>query len=435
MRNLYLLLAAALFCAVACTKENVGGEDGGNDTPSTNTPAPVEPNVTLKEGVNISELDATSNKAHITFDADRAWKIECLTADGEAVNWIRPNKQSGNAGKHTIDFDINTNNSLDSRMVQIVVRDKNYTSTRGDKEDMEALLAGQQATLFAFSLIQYGHYELKYGDPIELTVTDDVRLKTLVNDYIAEHNLDYSDMEYLELFGPLVADDFKFMREKLTNLTVLDLTAADVYEIPRTACLQMKSLHYIKLPFKLERIGENAFYGSGLKNINMIMPPMVRFVGGGAFQDTNISGSIIFLGTVPEISLGMYAFYGNGSSITSAIFGEGISKIDLAVGTPFSNNFTGTIYLPHTLTYVGSAITNGKPLIYCYAPSAPKVDDEYGINYSGILGLLIPAGSFFAYTGATWNETLEIWEYEEGYYPWRRCWHEDKTLNKLHYVL
>ena len=185
----------------------------------------------------------------------------------------------------------------------------------------------------------------------------------------------------------------------------------------------MKSLHYIKLPFKLNKIGDNAFYNTGLKNINMVMPPLVNDVGVAAFKSTNISGSVIFLGTMAKISIGTEAFYGNGKSVTSAIFGEGITHISVGINRPFGES-SAYVKLPSTLTYVGASITNGVLVIYSYAPTPPEVDDRFGL--SSIKGLFVPAGSFNAYVGPTNGEQFDSFKY-----PWRVYYSLDPEYNRV----
>ena len=408
MKKVCFLMVAVLLCAVSCS-DNVEGGDPQN--------APAEPNVSVDSKVMVCELDADSTKAHFSFNADRDWEIVCLNQDGSVANWIHPSSSHGRAGQHSIDLKIETNNGVDNRFVTIEVLESQGEVSRAD--DMESLVAKVHATLFTFSLVQYGYYELKYGDAIEFTVNSDVRLQTLVNNYIVEHNCNYSDMEYLELFGPINADDFQFMREYLTNLTVLDLTAADIAEIPAAACANMKSLHYVKLPFKLKKIHQDAFCATGLKNINMVMPPLVNFVGSNAFADTNIAGAIIFLGTTSQVSLDMGAFYGNGESITSAIFCEGITRIGISISGAFGDS-AAIVMLPSTLAYVGCGITQGVSLIYCYATTPPKVDDNFGLS-GRLRGMFVPRLDIYANLGA----------YEDGGCPWSYYYHENNKYNRL----
>ena len=405
MKRFYVIFTIVLLLVAGCKTES--GKEGNN---RPNTPTNIE----IKEGCNeVCELTANSSSTQITFEVDYDWEIKFVTYDGEAADWIDAVPSRGVAGKHTVKLTAKTNESVEDRLVRLEVRG---LSEESRAEGLTNLISGAESTFLCISLLQYGYYELKYGKPIELKLNSELRVEQCINTYLADKGLDYNDVVYLEIFGPMTNADFAFINEKLPNITVLDLTASDVEVIPQQAFSQKQSLHYIKLPFKLRRIESNAFYQSGIKNVNLYMPPFLQYIGWNAFAYTNLSGTIIFPGTINNIELSGGALEGNG--VMSAHFCEGISHIDSDIVSPFPSKCI--IFLPSTLVRMSAGITEGGLLIYCYAPIPPKTAN-YELDAS-VEGVLIPVNCLNAYKDFDTS-------------PWHVYYSDNPQYNKLYDVL
>lgn len=407
MKKFYTIFTIALLLVIGCTKETNEGP-GIQDTPND----AETPNVEISEGADVCTLEATSTSAQVTFEVNHDWEVQFVSYDGEPVNWITATPSSGAAGKHTLKLTMEKNENPEDRLVRLEVRNAAVASRA---EELTDFIQGAEATLLCISLMQYAYYESKYGAPIEITLSSELRIEQCIDSYIADHNLDYGDITYLEIFGPMTEEDFEFIKLKLPNITVLDLTASDVEVIPKCALRDKQSLHYIKLPLKLRRIEDEAFHRSGIKSVNLYMPPLLEFVGINAFAQTHVSGTVIFPGSIGTIDLSYGVFDGTG--VLFAHFCEGISHIYGDITSPFPEN--SVIFLPSTTLEVNSYLTEGALLVYCYAQMPPKTD-QYGLD-ANLGGLLIPTNSLGVYS-----------DYES---PWWWYYSENSEYNKMYAVL
>ena len=115
----------------------------------------------------------------------------------------------------------------------------------------------------------------------------------------------------LALTGTLTArgnSDFRQLRDLCPQLRELDLSQADVTEIPDNAFLGCSNLRKIILPTKLRKIGYQAFLGCrGLTSISF--PAGLEEVGSGAFNGCTRLREVHFSGAQPKV-IGFAAFNG-----------------------------------------------------------------------------------------------------------------------------
>ena len=115
----------------------------------------------------------------------------------------------------------------------------------------------------------------------------------------------------LALSGALTArgnSDFRQLRDLCPQLQELDLSQADVTEIPDNAFLGCSNLRRIVLPAKLRKIGYQAFLGCrGLTEITL--PASVEEIGSAAFNGCTRLQKVNFSGARPKV-VGFAAFNG-----------------------------------------------------------------------------------------------------------------------------
>lgn len=145
--------------------------------------------------------------------------------------------------------------------------------------------------------------------------------------------------------GNLNSDDWKTLKS-MTNLVELDISGMTVTSIPSSAFSDRWGLEKIILPKKLEAIGNHAFSGTGLKEIEL--PESLTTLDYNAFSYCASLSSVKIPGKVERIS--PYSFYKCSN----------LPKVELAEGIKFIDNqafyycdHLQSINFPSTLTSIG----------------------------------------------------------------------------------
>lgn len=416
---LSLLAVVAMLFIVGCEESN----QEPNQKP---TPTPPEeeveiPEVVLDDDLKFCYLQADATKAIFSFTVDTPWEIKFKTYEGEYVDYVEASPSSGDAGSHTIEVTMPANRDTENRLVCLEVHKK----VEGSRSELDDVLNGYHNITLTASILQFGYYELVYGDAIKFKVSANKRLQTLVDEYILEKGITYNDLKYIKLRGSLIEDDYLFIRENLTRLKVVDMFSADIYEIPDNAFLYHSSLHYVILPLQLRRIGNYAFCQTGLKSINTFIPPFLEYVGWNAFADTTIAGTLVFPGSASKIELSGGAFYSE--FIKVVIFSDGISTVNGDIVSPFVK--LSALYLPSTLEYVACGLIDEINVIYCYPPEPPLTGDPYGLRPGDREKnrLLIPAGSLEDYADLDEDPNTTS--------DWKEFYSENPQYNMMYDVL
>lgn len=145
--------------------------------------------------------------------------------------------------------------------------------------------------------------------------------------------------------GNLNSDDWKTLKS-MTNLVELDISGMTVTSIPSSAFSDRWGLEKIILPKKLEAIGNHAFSGTGLKEIEL--PESLTTLDYNAFSYCASLSSVKIPGKVERIS--PYSFYKCSN----------LQKVELAESIKFIDNqafyycdHLQSINFPSTLTSIG----------------------------------------------------------------------------------
>ncbi|MBR7097300.1 MAG: leucine-rich repeat protein, partial [Alistipes sp.] len=162
--------------------------------------------------------------------------------------------------------------------------------------------------------------------------------------------MDVTAIKNLKLTGEIGAADYTFMRDKMTSLMRLNLKEVEskidgVYQIPKDAFKNKKTLIKCVLPDKLERIEYSAFSYTSLTG-TVQLPEGLKYVSG--FQDTKIT-NVQFPSTLEEI--GSSAFANCKSLMCEISLPHSLKRIDEHA---FSTSaIKGNLALPETLEHIG----------------------------------------------------------------------------------
>ncbi len=235
---------------------------------------------------------------------------------------------------------------------------------------------------------------------------------------IALAKKDYSKLKNLKLTGKINADDFYFMRDKMTLLQALNIREVEVYgdHIPESAMKNKQSLMRLILPDKLKGIDPYAFEDCSNLVGSLIIPEGVTQIGIAAFKGCkSMTGTLSLPSTLEKID-GEYlmgAFIRCGfsgklilpeqlKSIGESAFEECLNltgelrlpdNLEALGNRAFINcvGLTGSIHIPHKIKHIGNS---------AFAFTGVK---GYQGNFNGTLklpkGLISIASSAFMGTG------------------------------------
>lgn len=130
------------------------------------------------------------------------------------------------------------------------------------------------------------------------------------------------DVEMLRISGTMNSTDWTTI-DKMTNLVALDMTDVDIREIPANRFKSNTQIRLVRLPKTLESIGDYAFYGCNLTNIEI--PASVKTIGAYAFQ-SNILHTLTFEENSNLTSIGVSAFESN-SNIREIIMPNSVTSL------------------------------------------------------------------------------------------------------------
>lgn len=397
MKRFYFILVAALMLVAGCGKEEDPTNTPNDPTDEPNNPTTEEVIVELTEGQQVAEVEANTTKTTIEFEVDVEWELVFRSYNNESTEWISANKTSGKAGKHSVELTMEPNNTPDNRLVSVEIHDIAQKSRVTD-HDISDMINSFQGVCFVVSLLQNRYYADKYPIGVRVNLNMGYTLKDLIDEYVAEKNLSYDDIEYLEVRGSLgsntyVDSNYDFINKSLLNLKELDLYHADMTEIPVGAFMENRSIHYITLPRSLRSIGDNAFLNSELRNINLKIPPKVEHIGLNAFAGTQIGGSIIISTNSGYINIMTDAF--NTPYIFSVIFGQGMHTIEGGKNS-FQRGLSFMV-LPSSLQAIRHWYLRHVTIICCYAVTPPSIIDYILLQPEGVGAVLVPTGSYLSY--------------------------------------
>ena len=253
-----------------------------------------------------------------------------------------------------------------------------------------------------------GEYEIELsGVSITAWEADNVSHGDDAREYVVIHNaipggLEYTVTERLEmdptkiknlkLTGSINADDYYYMRDKMTGLQRLNLKEVEslidgVYKIPAVAFAYKTSLIKCFLPEKLERIEDRAFEETSLTG-SIVLPEGLTYVGG--FRNTKIT-NVHFPSTLEEIA--DHAFCGCASLSSELSLPQSLKTIGYSAFA--SSAISGNLNLPDNLVYIGPCAFQGcSNLVGSLVIPDGIIQIDYGtFSYSGFTGTLtLPKG-------------------------------------------
>ena len=253
-----------------------------------------------------------------------------------------------------------------------------------------------------------GEYEVELtGVSITAWEADNVSHGDDAREYVVVHNavpgglektvvkrleMDPTKIKNLKLTGKITTEDYTFMRSKMTSLQRLNLKEVEsvvdgVYKIPSGAFYNKKTLMKCVLPDRLERIEENAFYGTVLTG-SVVLPEGLKYVSG--FRETKIT-SVQFPSTLEVI--GNSAFDRCSSLMCEINLPESIKLIEDSAFN--STGIKGNLSLPHNLESIGSSAFYGCRNLTgsLVIPDKVKTINNSAFGYCGFTGTLtLPDG-------------------------------------------
>lgn len=223
---------------------------------------------------------------------------------------------------------------------------------------------GDHVIAFRDSVSRYNYSEnwsgirniqLKEDEPLVI----DIPVPGSMGDSILTKAENFSDVYNLKLTGRLNGDDMTTLKNRLTNLYVLDMGGLDLESISAEQFRDKTILQRVILPCNLQSIGNRAFYNcQNLKPITF--PATLKSIGEEAFNNTYNIGDVV----LPEglTSLGSYAFYQ--SHLTSVSFPSTLKSIsyECFYNCDFLNeiNFNGQTSIDNTAFLDCDALVNVK---------------------------------------------------------------------------
>lgn len=241
---------------------------------------------------------------------------------------------------------------LDKAMEYLPGKITNYDFTVAKKKDSGEYvieLTGVSVTAWEADNVSHG------DDAREYVVVHNAIAGRLEETIVKRLEMDETKIKNLKLTGSINAEDYTFMRDKMTslqrvNLKEVESLIAGVYQIPSSAFYGKTTLIKCFLPDKLERIEDGAFSNAALTG-TVTLPEGLKYVAG--FDNTKIT-NVHFPSTLEEI--GGSAFSGCSSLMTSVSFPESLIKIG---DSAFSNSaISGNLVLSDNLEYIGDSAFN-----------------------------------------------------------------------------
>lgn len=188
---------------------------------------------------------------------------------------------------------------------------------------------------------------------------------------IAKANKDYTKLQNLKIIGEINAEDFYFMRDKMTVLQSLNLKEVKIKAsegeidgrpwgddvIPYQALREKNTLARIVLPDQLKEIQRGAFSECYYLSGSLIIPEGVTYIGADAFSGcTALTGSLSLPSTLEiidggDFSTNMGAFAKCGF-VCELKLPEKLKKIGMHCFRECTG-FYGELKLPSNLTYIG----------------------------------------------------------------------------------
>jgi len=159
------------------------------------------------------------------------------------------------------------------------------------------------------------------------------------------------DVEMLKIIGPMNSADWTDIKN-MTNLKALDLSEAQITEIPNSAFDGKGWINSVILPEGLTRIGDYSFRGTNIRRI--YIPSTVTTISQYAFISTPLQ--YLTFAKNPQIeTIGQFAF-ASCSSLQSIDFGENTKLTTIDNAAFYNCKALREVVVPNTVTSMGYSI-------------------------------------------------------------------------------
>lgn len=159
------------------------------------------------------------------------------------------------------------------------------------------------------------------------------------------------DVEMLKIVGPMNSSDWTDIKN-MTNLKALDLSEAQITEIPNSAFDGKGWINSVILPEGLTRIGDYSFRGTNIRRI--YIPSTVTTISQYAFISTPLQ--YLTFAKNPQIeTIGRFAF-ASCSSLQSIDFGENTKLTTIDNAAFYNCKALREVVVPNTVTSMGYSI-------------------------------------------------------------------------------
>ncbi len=312
--------------------------------------------VTLEEGTGFADGEfATLEKAVLVSNTIRKSTIDLatgiVTPQGEVPSTgIIPFRDNENFRAVVVPQTIPASTAL----FNITVDNMNYVFRK--QADFEYI--GGKLHKFTVEISKKEGSGLTFkvlGESITAWETDNVTHDATAREYIVIHcetpgglkdaiivaGKDITKVKNLKVTGTVDARDFYMMRDEMTKLQSINMKEVTIAE-------------YIENGYNYGGANEipNDAFLSKSSLIRFIFPDSITKIGGCAFQDTNLSGSLIIPNGVTEIAA--YTFTGC-SSLTGTLSLPNSLKIIDSYAFQSCSGFVGNLDIPASVTYIGGS--------------------------------------------------------------------------------
>lgn len=176
-----------------------------------------------------------------------------------------------------------------------------------------------------------------------------------LQDAIVASGKDYTKLKNMKITGKVNANDFFFMRDKMTQLQAVNMKETQIEAIssykenaiPKNAFKDKTSLIKFIFPESVTVIDEKAFYNSSLSG-SLQIPDGVKIIGVDSFKGCKLTGTLTLSENLEEIR--NWAFDGQ-SIIGDLIIPEKVRSIGASA---FHNNSFASLSLPESLETIGN---------------------------------------------------------------------------------
>lgn len=386
----------------------------GNST-STNNYSYIN-NVKIKEILPLENAVLTEKSQPLTFTnaGTWPWTIE----DGYIQNTNYDNANSGS--KFSTSFTIDKTSKLSFNSNVRTYNGSSYTTNTSYSSGyhyFKLLINGQQymgtsvGSNETFIALEPGEYTVEWIDTIYNKYNSDYKYYSQVSNVELSNNwidvdlatagtLGYevlysgkaevlTDVEFLKISGPMNAADWTDIKN-MTNLLALDLSEAQITEIPNNAFDGKSRINSVILPEGITRIGDYSFRGTNIRRI--LIPSTVTTIAQYAFISTPLQ-YVTFAKNSQVETIGQFAFAGC-SSLQDVTLNDNTTLKNINNAAFYNCTLLKEFVMPNSVIGVGySAFDNCQSLKkMIFSDKITVINDHVCQNCTSLEQLHLPQG-------------------------------------------